>query len=92
MEVEDLADLLLTRTKADETLLHLAMRAGHASIASILLKHGIEVHARDKEGRTALKLAKVADDVPLMNVLVSEIDLAKAPVAEEISVSRYLLM
>ena len=80
MEVEDVADLLRTCTKASETLLHLAVRRGHAGIASTLLKHGIDVHARDSEGRTAIELAKAADNVPLTNVLSG---LANATVAEE---------
>ena len=83
MEVEGLADLLPTRTRAGETLLHLAVRAGHVGIASILLKHGINVHAQDSEGRTALELAKIAGDVPLMNLLISESVLAATPVAEQ---------
>ena len=82
MEVKDLGDLLQTRTKAGETLLHLAVRRGHASIASILLKHGIDVHAQHSEGYTALELAELADDVPLMNLLISETNLSKASVAE----------
>ena len=83
MEVADVADLLRTRTRAEETLLHLAVRTGHATIASILVQHGVDMHARDSEGRTAFGLAKVADDVPLMNVLSSAGELAKAPVAED---------
>lgn len=82
MEVEDRADLLATRTRAGETLLHLAVRKCHAGIASTLLKHGVDVHEQDSDGRTALELAKIADDTPLMNVLVSECSLAKTPVLE----------
>ena len=83
MQAEDIAGLLQTRTKANETLLHLAVRRGHTGIISILLKHGIDVHAQNSNGQSAIELAKLADDVPLLNILTSESSLAEAPVVGE---------
>ncbi|XP_069669560.1 ankyrin repeat domain-containing protein 65-like isoform X1 [Periplaneta americana] len=40
------------------TALHCAAHVGHASVVQLLLQHGAERGAREKEGRTALDLAR----------------------------------
>jgi ankyrin repeat protein len=41
------------------TMLHFAAVHGYGNIAALLIKHGIDIHARDKYGRTALDYAEI---------------------------------
>ena len=41
----------------ESTALHMASRGGHEDVVHLLLEHGAELSAQDKDGRTALHLA-----------------------------------
>jgi ankyrin repeat protein len=44
------------RNKDDETALHLAIRCSRFKLAGILLEHGADVHAKNKNGQTPLRI------------------------------------
>ena len=47
----------MARTTYGTTPLHAAARSGHLLVAGLLIEKGAEVNAKDKKGRTPLKLA-----------------------------------
>ena len=79
LDLQDTSYLVSTCTNAGESLLHLAVRRGDASMATKLLQKGVDIFARNSEGSTALDIAKDGGDISLSNILESAIDLAGAP-------------
>lgn len=65
----------LTVTNGDgDTALHVATRADDVETASILLKAGSNIDARDKEGRTALQLAEEIQMEEIVVLLKSAVE------------------
>lgn len=52
------------------TPLLIAVRAGQTDIAATLLEHGADVHARSKEGKSAIALAVDTGDLAMVKVLL----------------------
>ncbi|HEU4621052.1 MAG TPA: ankyrin repeat domain-containing protein, partial [Burkholderiaceae bacterium] len=60
-----------TRTRARETLLHLAARYGHAHIVDELKEYGVDTTLVDEHNRTALDTAVIHDKVDVFTRLAS---------------------
>jgi len=76
-EAEELEALLQTgelnldvRGSGDETLLHVAVRFGHVTIAEMLLRRGLSANVPDRFGDTPLHLAARRGSVELIRLLV----------------------
>ena len=54
----------------EETPLHVASRCGHADVALLLLEHGADSKAQDKNGRTPIHLASAGGHVEVVRVLL----------------------
>jgi ankyrin repeat protein len=54
----------------DVTALHLASRDGHADVTRVLLEHGADVNARDRDGQTALHRASRIRQVKVVRMLL----------------------
>ena len=55
----------------DQTPLHLAVERDQAEILALLLEHGAEIEARDKDGRTALHLAADQGSLDAVRMLIA---------------------
>ncbi|RDB25159.1 Protein MGA2 [Hypsizygus marmoreus] len=57
-------------TSSGQTLLHLAAFLGFASLVSFLVKHGIDIDARDRNGYTALHFAAFSKSKSCIRILL----------------------
>ena len=61
-----------TRTRYNETPLHLACLSGHLSVAKLLVEHGADLQSLDGKNNTTLHLAAASGSCGLVNWITHE--------------------
>ena len=75
---DDVDAVVASCTRSGETLLHVAARGGHVSVALALLRLHTDVNAMNSNGQTPLDIAKSEGNVSLESVFTSAMNLLSA--------------